>query len=99
MLTIATAEVQATTLGASRIEVRVSPPLPPDHTPELTEAEHLKISTDRQTLTVSARHPARALVELVKWIDQQGLELADVQLKRPSLEDVFIELTGKRLRE
>ena len=93
------AEVQATTLGASRIEVRVSPPLPPDHTPELTEAEHLKISTDRQTLTVSARHPARALVELVKWIDQQGLELADVQLKRPSLEDVFIELTGKRLRE
>jgi hypothetical protein len=32
-------------------------------------------------------------------IDQQGRELTDVQLKRPSLEDVFIELTGKRLRE
>jgi ABC-2 type transport system ATP-binding protein len=47
---------------------------------------------------VSTHRPARALVELVKWVDQQGLELVDVQLKRPSLEDVFIELTGKSLR-
>jgi ABC-2 type transport system ATP-binding protein len=38
-------------------------------------------------------------VELVKWIDQLGIELADIHLKRPTLEDVFIELTGKRLRE
>jgi len=38
-------------------------------------------------------------VELVKWIDQQGIELLDIQLKRPTLEDVFIELTGKKLRE
>ena len=29
----------------------------------------------------------------------QGLELEDVHLKRPTLEDVFIELTGKKLRD
>jgi len=38
-------------------------------------------------------------VGLVKWIDQQGLELTDVSLMQPSLEDVFIELTGKSLRQ
>jgi ABC-2 type transport system ATP-binding protein len=38
-------------------------------------------------------------VELVKWIEQQGLQLVDIHLKRPTLEDVFIELTGKKLRE
>jgi ABC-2 type transport system ATP-binding protein len=38
-------------------------------------------------------------VELVKWIDREGLELEDVRLNRPTLEDVFIELTGKRLRD
>jgi ABC-2 type transport system ATP-binding protein len=95
-------EVQTRTLGTSRIEVRVSPPLPllhDGHEPVLSEADHLQVSADRQTITVSARNPARALVELVKWVDQQSLELTDVQLKRPSLEDVFIELTGKRLRE
>jgi ABC-2 type transport system ATP-binding protein len=93
------AEVQAATVGASRIEIRVSPALPEARTPALSDAEHLQVSSDRQTLCVSARHPARALVELVKWVDQEGLELTDVQLKRPSLEDVFIELTGRSLRE
>jgi ABC-2 type transport system ATP-binding protein len=93
------AEVQARTVGTSRIEIRVSPALAEDRTPTLTEADHVQVSPDRQTVIVSAHHPARALVELVKWVDQQGLELVDVQLKRPSLEDVFIELTGKSLRE
>ena len=93
------AEVQARTVGTSRIEIRVSPPLAEHRTPALTEADHVQVSPDRQTVIVSAHHPARALVELVKWVDQQGLELVDVQLKRPSLEDVFIELTGKSLRE
>jgi hypothetical protein len=41
----------------------------------------------------------RTLVEMVKWIDGQGLELDDVHLSRPTLEDVFIELTGKKLRD
>ena len=61
--------------------------------------ERVAISTDRRTLTVSSAQPAKAIVELVKWIDQQGIELTDIHLKRPTLEDVFIELTGKRLRE
>jgi hypothetical protein len=52
-----------------------------------------------RTLTVNSRRPAKTLVDLVKWIDQQGLELTDVSLKQPGLEDVFIELTGKKLRE
>jgi ABC-2 type transport system ATP-binding protein len=93
------AEVQARAVGTSRIEIRVSPPLAENLTPELTQADHVQVSPDRQTVIVSAHHPARALVELVKWVDQQGVELVDVQLKRPSLEDVFIELTGKSLRE
>jgi ABC-2 type transport system ATP-binding protein len=93
------AEVQTRTLGVSRIEVRVSRPVAAGSEPALAEGDHLQLSPDRQTITVSARTPARALVELVKWVDQQGLELTDVHLKKPSLEDVFIELTGKSLRE
>jgi hypothetical protein len=36
---------------------------------------------------------------MVKWLDEKGVELADIRIKRPSLEDAFIELTGKSLRE
>jgi len=48
---------------------------------------------------VASQRPARTLVEIVKWVDSNGFELQDVQLSRPTLEDVFIEITGKRLRD
>ena len=32
-------------------------------------------------------------------VDAQHIELEDVHLTRPTLEDVFIELTGKKLRD
>jgi len=92
-------EIQQRTLGHSRIEIVVGRPLDHATPPEAIGAEKIVWSDDRKTLTVSSAHPARAVVELVKWIDQQGVELADIHLKRPTLEDVFIELTGKRLRE
>ena len=69
------AEVQSQTVGTSRIEIRVSPSLPEGREPALNDADRLHVSADRHTVTVSARHPARALVELVKWVDQQGLRI------------------------
>jgi hypothetical protein len=35
---------------------------------------------------------------MVKWIEANGI-VVDIHLKRPTLEDAFIELTGKSLRE
>ena len=61
--------------------------------PRWADADPAQISTDRLTISVSTRKPARTLVELVRWIDQLGVELADVQLRRPSLEDVYLQLT------
>jgi ABC-2 type transport system ATP-binding protein len=91
-------EIQASTLGQSVIEVHCEQPLPPD-VPVFSETGKQTITDDRKSITVSSSRPARTLVDLVKWIDQQGIELSDIHLKRPTLEDVFIELTGKRLRE
>src|SRR5258708_1892763 len=92
-------EIQARTLDQSFIDIQCIQPLPPELPAFLSEGGKYKLSEDRLALTVYSSHPARAIVELVKWIDQQGIELADIHLKRPTLEDVFIELTGKRLRE
>jgi hypothetical protein len=36
---------------------------------------------------------------MVMWLDENSVELSDIRIKRPSLEDAFIELTGKSLRE
>ena len=92
-------EIRSRTLGQARVEVRCERPLGDVAPPLWADAEPPQISADRLTIVVSTRKPARTLVDLVRWIDQLGVELADVQLRRPSLEDVFIELTGKSLRE
>jgi ABC-2 type transport system ATP-binding protein len=92
-------EIQAQTLGHSIIDMHLSSPLPAGGIPCILDGEKVSLSDDRRSLNVSSSKPTRTLVELVKWIDQQGIELLDIQLKRPTLEDVFIELTGKRLRE
>jgi ABC-2 type transport system ATP-binding protein len=92
-------EIRSRTLGQARVEIRCETPLPPGDPPRFADADAPQIAADRRAIVVSTRKPARTLVELVRWIDQLGVELADVQLRRPSLEDVFIELTGKSLRE
>lgn len=92
-------EIQAQTLGHSIIGMQLSLPLPPGDIPAILDGEKVVLSGDRKSLNVTSARPTRTLVELVKWIDGQGVELLDIQLKRPTLEDVFIELTGKKLRE
>ena len=91
-------EIQARTLGQSHIEIHTEQPMPAD-VPRFQESEKHLLSDDRMVLTVYSTRPARTLPDLIKWIDQNGVDLEDIHLKRPTLEDVFIELTGKRLRE
>jgi ABC-2 type transport system ATP-binding protein len=92
-------EIRSRTLGQARVEVRCERPLGAADPPLWADADPAQISDDRMTIVVGTRKPARTLVDLVRWIDQRGVELADVHLRHPSLEDVFIELTGKSLRE
>jgi ABC-2 type transport system ATP-binding protein len=91
-------EIQAKTLGQSRIEIRTAQPMPAE-APAFDEAERSVLDEQRKLLTIHSTRPARTLPGLIKWIDQCGLDLEDIHLKRPTLEDVFIELTGKRLRD
>jgi ABC-2 type transport system ATP-binding protein len=92
------ARLQQQSKNASSIMVTCATAFP-DNRPAWVEATQSELDSSGRTLTVHSRRPAATLVDLVKWIDQHGLELTDVSLKQPSLEDVFIELTGKKLRE
>ena len=92
-------ELQERYLGKSKIEVETAEPVHSDGLPTFPFAEKTVISADRKTVIIDSLSPAKTLVEMVKWIDQSGLGLVDIHLKRPTLEDVFIELTGKKLRD
>jgi ABC-2 type transport system ATP-binding protein len=92
-------DLVASTFGSSRLEIRLAAPLPPGQDPPNVDDAKTHLAPDRLSLSITAEKPARAIVDLVKWIDLRGLELADIHLKRPTLEDVFLELTGRSLRD
>ncbi len=92
-------EIQQRVLGQSLVEVTTNEPLPLNDLPEKLRDEKYITADEGRTLSLKTDSPAAAIVELVKWIDGRGLKLVDIHLKRPTLEDVFIELTGKKLRE
>ncbi len=92
------AKRQQQSRAASTIEITCDRPLPRQR-PVWTDSLESQLDPSGRTLKVISRRPAATLVDLVKWVDGNGLELVDVHLKKPTLEDVFIELTGKRLRD
>jgi hypothetical protein len=83
-------EIQSQTMGQSLIEVHCAQPLPDNSLPAWSDAAKTLVSPDRKVLSVYSQRPAPTLVDIVKWIEQQGIDLEDIHLKRPSLEDVFI---------
>lgn len=92
-------EIQQRVLGTTLVEVTTNEPMPLDLLPELLRKEKYLTRDDGRTLSMQTESAAALIVEIVKWIDLQSLRLVDIHLKRPMLEDVFIELTGKKLRE
>ena len=51
--------------------------------------------------TVSLHVPegGSVLPRLLRELDHKGVEIIGVELKRPTLDDVFLTLTGRSLRE
>ncbi|MEO8369947.1 MAG: ABC transporter ATP-binding protein [Candidatus Solibacter sp.] len=92
-------EIQEKVLAHATIEIELTAPLGGVTLPRWPEADDVAVDEARRKISVVTGRPARIVVEMVKWLDAQGIELADIRIKRPSLEDAFIELTGKSLRE
>ena len=92
-------EIQDRAAACSQIEIETAAAVNDLALPRWPECDGVTIDDRRTRIAVASRKPARTVIDLVKWLDENGIELADIRIKRPSLEDAFIELTGKSLRE
>jgi ABC-2 type transport system ATP-binding protein len=81
----------------TRLEVRLARPEPQEILKDLEGVSDCRILGDSYSL--HCRRPPQAIVSLVKYLESQGNELISLEIVTPSLEDVFIELTGRRLRD
>ena len=81
----------------ARIEVRLAKP------PSNGTLKNLESVVDVRevdgTYVLHCQRTAPAIVALVKHLEAENNELVSLEIATPSLEDVFMELTGRRLRD
>ena len=90
-------ELKSRAGSATRIEVRLAKP-------EVDGAlKKLEGVSDARELdgayVIHSLRPPKTIVDLVKHLEAEGNELVSLEIASPSLEDVFIEMTGRRLRD
>ncbi len=88
--------------GGERVEVVVH------------ERDHIQIASDillgfgkgdttveehTRKLTVPVTGGAKLLAEVIRELDSRGIEIDDIGLRRPTLDDVFLSLTGHLAEE
>ncbi|MFF4184716.1 ATP-binding cassette domain-containing protein [Streptomyces sp. NPDC001691] len=54
----------------------------------------VKVEEHTRQLTVPVTGGAKLLAEVIRELDTRGVEIDDIGLRRPTLDDVFISLTG-----
>ena len=90
-------ELKQRSAGTTRIEVRLAKPDTDGSLRQLEGVTDCRV-VDGSYVLHSSR-PPQTIVSLVKHLEAQGNELASLEIAAPSLEDVFLELTGRRLRD
>ncbi len=92
-----TADELKSQVGGERIEVVIR-----DRSAIVTARELLardcgedpKLDEHTRKLTVPAHGGAQTLVQIVRDLDEAGIHIDDIALRRPTLDDVFLALTG-----
>jgi ABC-2 type transport system ATP-binding protein len=83
----------------SRISFRLPPGVAADELPSAVAASTSASAGSVDELQIQAQDPVRTLNELTGWALQRGVELAGLEVRQPSLEDVYLELTRPETEE
>ena len=90
-------DLKAHSGGATRIEVRLSKPESDATLKSLEGVADARVVDG--AYVIHSNRPPQAIVSIVKHLEARGNELISLEIASPSLEDVFIEMTGRRLRD
>lgn len=59
--------------------------------------EGLEVDADANTVSVPAPHGAATLSEVLRRLEEHDIDVIDISLRKPSLDEVFLHLTGPTL--
>ena len=90
-------ELKTRSGGTTRIEVRLAKPEADGALKKLDGVADAR-EVDG-AYVIHSNRPPQTIVAIVKHLEAEGNELVSLEIASPSLEDVFIEMTGRRLRD
>jgi ABC-2 type transport system ATP-binding protein len=90
-------ELKQRSAGTTRIELRLARPESDSALRQLEGVADCQASDG--AYVVHSTHVPQTIVSLVKYLEAHGNELSSLDIAAPTLEDVFLELTGRRLRD
>ena len=97
-----TADELKTQIGRERLELTIAPSGDLQAALEalrLHSSGEIQIDSERRHLTVPVTHGAQHLPAIMRDLDAAGIPLDDLALRRPTLDDVFLSLTGRAATE
>ncbi|WP_174546138.1 ATP-binding cassette domain-containing protein [Nocardiopsis dassonvillei] len=84
-------------LGGDRLDVVLHEAAALDRAAALigrVTGERPEVEADARRIGVGVRSRVAALTEVVRALEEEGIEVEDVALRRPTLDEVFLHLTG-----
>jgi ABC-2 type transport system ATP-binding protein len=98
-----TADELKAQVGGERVEIvvadRADIAIARDVLVQLAEGGQVEVETHTRRLIAPVRGGAAVLIEALRRLDAAEIVLHDVALRRPTLDDVFLTLTGHRTEE
>lgn len=94
-----TADQLKAQVGSDRLELTIAKKSSFTRAKELVDGEGLKADSDNRTISIAAKRGVSELRDVLQRLDAGGVEVEDVSLHRPTLDDVFLTLTGRETAE
>lgn len=91
------AELVSSARSLPRIAFSAARPMDLNRVKSLASVQHA--NPDGQGWIIGTTNVSQTVVDLVGRLQAENNELQDLQIRRPTLEDVFIELTGHGIRD
>lgn len=91
-----TSDVLKAKIGSDHLEIIITKPGGYEKAKEILKGKSVQTDDDRRTISVATKGGVKKLKEVLQQLEDAKVEVESVSLSRPTLDDVFLNLTGRK---
>ena len=94
LIAAGTADELKERIGAARLDLTIAAASDFVKAEQTLDGQALHLDSKRRLLSIASQHGVHELREVLQRLEDAGIEVENVSLHRPTLDDVFLTLTG-----